>query len=77
MKTISPTKLRQNLYRVIDQVVKTGEPIAIERKGLLLQITPPKRKGRFDRLVKRSVCRINPQDLVHLKWEKLWKPKSF
>ena len=30
---ISATELQKNLYRLLDEVLKTGVPVEIERKG--------------------------------------------
>ena len=36
------TKLRQNLYNILDGVIDSGIPVEIERKGVLLKIVPEK-----------------------------------
>ena len=33
MKKLSLTALRQNLFKVADEVLKTGQPVEIERNG--------------------------------------------
>lgn len=77
MKSMTATKLRQNIYRVIDQVARTGEPVVVESKGVVLQLAPYK-KGAFSRLdafrIKRNIIRGDPEDLVHIDWSKYWKP---
>lgn len=35
---ISPTELRANLYRTLDDIAETGEPMLIERKGRVFRI---------------------------------------
>jgi prevent-host-death family protein len=47
---ISATELRQNLYRIIDTVLETGEPVEIARKGGTVRIVPDKRGTIWDRL---------------------------
>lgn len=75
MKTYTPSKLRENIYRVLDEVVKTGRPVAVQRKGVVIQIVPPKKKKNwFDSLPKRKVIRGDPEALVHIDWSKEWKP---
>lgn len=37
---ITASKLRENIYRVLDQVVETGVPVEIERRGRRLKIVP-------------------------------------
>lgn len=33
MKIVTLTELRKNLFRLVDEVLETGEPIVINRKG--------------------------------------------
>lgn len=35
---LTASKLRENIYRVLDQVLETGEPVEIERNGRRLRI---------------------------------------
>ena len=37
---ISASQLRQNIYRLLDEVLESGEPIEIERNGRRLRIVP-------------------------------------
>ena len=36
--TVTPTELRANLYRLLDQVLATGEPLLIHRGGQTLRV---------------------------------------
>ncbi len=72
---IRPSQLRANIYRLLDQVIETGEPIEIERKGhrLLLVAKPP--ASKIDRLVRRDdVIRGDPAELVHIDWSAECRP---
>jgi len=44
---ISTSALRQNLYRLLDQVLETGIPLEIKRKGKLLKIVPPPQNDKL------------------------------
>jgi len=33
MKTVTITELRRNIFRLIDETLETGEPLALNRKG--------------------------------------------
>jgi hypothetical protein len=69
------TRLRAELYRVLDHVLATGEPIEIERKDGVLKIVPVTPASKLDRLVPRpDVVVGDPDDLVHLDWSSEWKP---
>lgn len=77
MKRVTPSKLRENIYRILDEVAIKGNVVTVERKGIPLKIVPPKIKSRLACLKKRNIIRGNPENLIHLSWEKAWKPKSF
>lgn len=37
---VSATRLRQDIYAILDEALATGKPVEIERKGKLLRIVP-------------------------------------
>lgn len=55
---ISITELRQRLFQLADQVVETGEPLVIERRGVRLQLVREgavgAKGGRLSRLTPRK-----------------------
>ncbi|MBE9204894.1 type II toxin-antitoxin system Phd/YefM family antitoxin [Synechocystis salina LEGE 06099] len=70
MKSITPTELRQNLYNLLDQVLETGIPLEISRKGKRLRIAPVETLDKLQCLVSRpEVINGDPEDLVALSWE--------
>jgi antitoxin (DNA-binding transcriptional repressor) of toxin-antitoxin stability system len=74
---ITASKLRENVYRILDQVLKTGEPVEIIRGGRKLKIVPAgePRTRKLDRLAKRPETLLtDPEELVHLDWSKEWRP---
>lgn len=72
---ISPSELRQNIYRVLDQVLATGVPVEIRRHGRTLRITADDPPSRLDRLVRRpDAVAGDAEDLVHLDWSADWRP---
>jgi hypothetical protein len=72
---MTPSKLRADLYRVLDQVLETGQPVEIERRGRILKIVPEKPRSKLERLVKRPTHIVgDPEDLVHLDWSRSWRP---
>lgn len=71
----SATKLRANLYKVLDSVIKTGVPVEIARGGKLLKIVPVKPKAKLDNLKPRpNYLATDPESLVHMDWSKEWRP---
>ena len=72
---ISASKLRSNIYKLLDQVLETGEPLEIERKGQTLMIMPPTPLHKLDRLSpRREYLGCDPEEIVHLDWSGDWKP---
>jgi len=72
--TVTATELRKNIYKLLDEVLETGQPLEIERKGKKLKIMPEKPKSKLDNLKKRDVMTEDPEYYVHLDWSKEWKP---
>lgn len=72
---ISASHLRQDVYRILDHVLETGEPVEIVRRGRTLRIITVERPARTSRLVKRpDAVTGDPEDLVHLDWSDEWTP---
>lgn len=71
--TLNASKLRNDVYRLLDSVLETGKPLEIERKGKKLFIVPEKKKSRLGNLVKHECIKGDPEDLVHMDWSKEWK----
>ena len=70
---VKPSRLRANLYRLLDHVLRTGKPIEIDRGGKKLLIVPKEEQAKLDNLVRRDVIVGDPEDLVHLDWSKEWR----
>jgi hypothetical protein len=66
MKSMSLTALRNNLFKVVDQVIKTGNPQLIERKGHRLKIVLEGKKSKLDNLKPHDCIVGNPDDLVKI-----------
>jgi len=74
---LTASKLRQDIYRILDRVAETGVPVEIVRRRRRLKIVPAEGSARqkTDRLKPRPKVLIgDPQRLVHLDWSKEWKP---
>jgi hypothetical protein len=70
---VKPSRLRANLYRLLDHVLRTGEPIEIDRGGKKLLIVPKEKPAKLNNLARRDVIVGDPEDLVHLDWSKEWR----
>lgn len=66
---VTATQLRQDLYRLIDQVIESGEPLEIERKGSRLRIVAAVPSSKLDRLVPRAdFISGDAEDLAAIDW---------
>ena len=70
---ISSTRLRQNLYNILDQVIETGVPIEIERKGQTLKIVPERITPKWERLEPHDSVRGDSDELVNVDWSEEWQ----
>ena len=70
---IAASKFGENIYAVLDQVIETGLPVEIRRKGNLLRIIPGNPRSQLSRLQKRDCIIGDPEDLVHMNWLELWR----
>jgi len=72
---VTATKLREDLYRILDRVAETGETVEITRGDKVLKIAVASPPGKMKRLVTRKEYMSgNPEELVHLDWADQWKP---
>ena len=74
-RVLSPTLLRANLDRLLDEVLETGVPIEIDRDGKRLRIVPVEPVSRFAALSPDpDYLPGDPEDIVHLDWSGEWRP---
>ena len=70
---ISVTKLRANLYEIVDRVIETGVPVEIERKGERIRLQRAKPKSKLQKLAKNPGTIVgDPEDIVHMDWSSEW-----
>ncbi len=72
---MTASQLRQDIYRALDQVIETGIPLEIERKGKILRIVPEEPRKKLDNLKRRDgylLC--DPEEIVHMDWSQEWRP---
>ena len=67
MGSLSLTALRNNLFKVVDQIIKTGNPVEIERKGQRLKIVLEEKRSKLDNLKPHDCIVGDPDELVDLK----------
>lgn len=71
---VKPSQLREDIYRILDQVLETGVAVEIERHGKLLRIMPVESQSKLDNLKPRRYLLSEPEDLVHMNWSGDWRP---
>lgn len=72
---ITASKLRADVYRLLDEVLETGQPLEIERNGKVLVISPKEELSFWDRLPRREGFIVgDPDELIHMDWSSEWNP---
>ena len=64
MRPISMAALRSNLFKIVEEIIETGNPVVLERKGYRLKIVI---EGKLDNLKSHDCIIGNPDDLIDLK----------
>ncbi len=75
--TITASRLRENIYRILDQVADTGVPVEVVRgqRRLKIVLADGSEASKLKRLKPRPKALIgDPQRIVHMNWSKEWKP---
>jgi antitoxin (DNA-binding transcriptional repressor) of toxin-antitoxin stability system len=72
---LTASELRANIYKLIDQVLETGVPLEIKRKGKTVLIVPKNPPSKLKRLIRRDhYIKGDPEELIHLDWTGEWSP---
>jgi hypothetical protein len=72
---VTASALRANVYRLLDEVLETGQPLEIERKGKTLVIAPKEEQSILDRLPRHEGYIVgDPDELIHIDWSSEWNP---
>jgi prevent-host-death family protein len=72
---ITASKLRANVYRILDEVIATGTPVEIVRKGTVLRIVT-ERPSKLARLKKRTGFDGDPDEIMGMDWLREWTTKD-
>lgn len=72
---LTAEKLREDVYRILDEILETGVSVEIERHGRLLKIVPVETRNKLDNLTQRpDFLPGDPEDIVSLDWSGEWHP---
>ncbi|MDQ6525283.1 hypothetical protein RB608_16800 [Nocardioides sp. LHD-245] len=70
---VTPSQLRQDIYRLIDRVLESGEPLEIDRKGRRLRLVPDVPADRLSRIrTDPGLITGDPEELVTIGWSGEW-----
>jgi prevent-host-death family protein len=69
---VTASKLRADIYNILDETLKTGVPVEVVRKGRILKIVPETKPDRLSRLKKRAYFVGNSDDVLSIDWLKEW-----
>ena len=69
---VTASRLRENIYSILDQVAETGVPVEIERKGKLLRIVADQKPSKLSRLKKHNRVVGDLESIIHMDWSKEW-----
>ena len=71
--TVNASNLRSNIYKLLDQVLESGQPLIVKRKGKILKIIPENPPGKISRLTQHPCMKEKPEAYIHCDWSKEWK----
>jgi len=71
---ITASRLREDIYNILDSVLESGDTVEVVRKGRIIRIVADKPPSRLARLKKRDCITGNPEDLVEIDWSADWTP---
>jgi hypothetical protein len=67
MGSILLTTLRSNLFKIVDEIIKTGNPLEIERNGHRLKIILEEKRSKLDNLKPHDCIVGDPDDLIQMR----------
>jgi hypothetical protein len=75
---ITVTELRADIYNIMDNILKTVQPIEIERSGKKLRIVLYENQhqpvGKLNQLIARpDAITGSPEDFTHRDWSHEWQ----
>ena len=69
MKKVTPTQLRANIYNLLDEVLRTGLPLEINKGDKKLRIVPVEQVDKLKNLISRpESIQGDPDDLAEINW---------
>lgn len=70
---VTASQLRQDIYRLLDQVIATGEDLEIRRNGHTLRVVAERPRPRIAEIQPiQRLIKGDPDDLVTVDWSNSW-----
>jgi len=74
---LSATAFRQDVFKLLDRVARTGEPLEVIHKGRKLKVISEEPKpDRFARLVAHDAIVGDPEELAELDMSETWQGEA-
>ena len=74
MTTVTASQLRADVYRLLDQVLETGEPLEIKRNGRVLRLVPEDAGSKLARIRPIEGLIVGDPDDLLLPTPSEWDP---
>lgn len=66
---LTASKLRSDIFKILDSIIETGELVEIERNGTILKIVPTSKKfGKLKKLKRRRISDEDSDFFTHIDW---------
>ena len=77
---MTATRFRQDLFKTLDRVALTGEPLEIERNGAVLRLQLVESAGNLLDLERfasrRHLLHVPAEEIVSSDWSAHWRPEG-
>ncbi len=71
---MTSTQLRKDLFRILDQILESGEGVEIHREAGSVLLLPQREGGKLARLRRRATIIGDSDSLDQVNWEEAWRP---
>ena len=70
---LTPSQLRQDIYRILDLVIEENETVEIFRKGKKIRLVLERPQSKASRLKKHDYSDEDPEFFTHMDWTSEWR----
>jgi len=70
---ITASDLRQDIYRLLDSVLDSGQSVEVERRGRWFEIAPVAASKLSRLMLRAKFLRGDPDDIVSVDWSNTWR----